>query len=103
MLFRSVISAASGPEALEADLLNQGPIAVLITDMVMPGINGSVLAGLLRERRPGLSIIYISGYPGDTPAGGDSFLQKPFTPASLTAKVREVLDRRASSIAAGKC
>jgi two-component system cell cycle sensor histidine kinase/response regulator CckA len=112
-----VIVAAGGAEALEVDRRHEGPISLVITDMVMPGMNGSALARLLMDRRPALAVIFISGYPDgaleDAPEGGGapegrdslpgtaSFLQKPFDPAVLAAKVREVLDRRKDVVAAG--
>jgi YesN/AraC family two-component response regulator len=74
-----------------------GGIDLLLTDVVMPGMNGRELAVRLCERHPGLRILYISGYPdaraadpnGQHPVAG--YLQKPFTPRSLAAKVCEVL------------
>jgi signal transduction histidine kinase/ActR/RegA family two-component response regulator len=101
----TVIAAAGGTEALAAESRYPGAISLLITDMVMPGMNGSDLARQLRERRPAMAVMYVSGYPSDTLDGpavaGTSFLPKPFTPAALTAAVRDVLDHRKES-AAGK-
>jgi PAS domain S-box-containing protein len=94
-----VLVAASGPEALEVAQSHHGSIDVLITDMVMPRMNGRELAVKLSEDRPETSILYMSGYPGDTLqstgalTGEAEFLQKPFAPIVLTAKVREILDR----------
>ena len=71
---------------------------LMITDVIMPGMNGTALAGRLRARLPHIKIIYMSGY---TDAGivdigllasGHAFLQKPLTAESLVRKVREVLD-----------
>jgi signal transduction histidine kinase/CheY-like chemotaxis protein len=96
----TVLAAASGPEALGLARLHEGPIDVLITDMVMPRMHGSDLAQELLEDRPGIAIIYMSGYPGDAFQGEKaldaeaSFLQKPFAPIMLIAKVREVLDNK---------
>jgi CheY-like chemotaxis protein len=96
----TVLAAASGPEAMEVARLHEGPIDALITDMVMPRMHGSDLAEKLRADRPGIATIFMSGYPGDSfhgekALGEDaSFLQKPFAPVLLIAKVREVLDRR---------
>ena len=101
-----VIAAAGGDEALEAESRHPEPISMLITDMVMPGINGAELAQLLRDRRPSLAVLFVSGYPSDTlddvsmAESGASFLAKPFTPAGLTAAVRAGLDRRKESAAA---
>jgi two-component system, cell cycle sensor histidine kinase and response regulator CckA len=99
----TVLAAASGPEALEVARLHEGTIDVLITDMVMPRMHGSDLAEKLLVDRPGIAVIFMSGYPGDTFHGkkaldaGASFLQKPFAPITLIAKVREVLDARAQN------
>ncbi len=66
----------------------------------MPKMGGSELAGRLRSERPGLKILYVSGYIDDPIVrrdvleSGTPFLQKPFTPGALTRKVREVLDGR---------
>jgi two-component system cell cycle sensor histidine kinase/response regulator CckA len=95
----TVLSASDGAEALE--ILRQwgGPIDLLITDVIMPGINGGQLADALCGETPGLQVLYISGYPEDAIARhgvlqpGRSFLQKPFPPGVLLRKVREVLDR----------
>src|SRR5438270_6607560 len=69
-------------------------IDVLLTDIVMPEISGQELASQVRSRWPHARVIYTSGYPSDELKGmqGDSaFLQKPFTPHELMAKIREVL------------
>ena len=74
-------------------------IELLFTDVVMPVLSGPDLAARLVPERPGLRVLYTSGYADAAAAhhglvedGGD-FLQKPFTPAALAVKVREVLDR----------
>ena len=76
---------------------------LLISDLVMPGMNGQQLAARMLERMPGLKVLYISGYVEEI-AGRSSeisrtdealdFLQKPFTPDALSRKVREVLESR---------
>jgi nitrogen-specific signal transduction histidine kinase len=92
-----VLLAASGPEALEIVRTHDGAIDLLITDMVMPKMNGRELARRLLEKRPGTPVLFISGYL-DTqfdPSDGNSppaFMQKPFAPYELTARVREMLD-----------
>jgi CheY-like chemotaxis protein len=94
-----VLVAGSGTEALEVARVYEGPIDILITDMVMPRMNGRELAVRLRQERPGTAVLYMSGYPGDTLqstgalSGEAEFLQKPFAPIVLTGKVREILDR----------
>ncbi len=73
------------------------PPDLLVTDVVMPGITGSELARLLRERSPATAVLYVSGYTRDIAGMGDpdvDYLSKPFTPAELLSKVRAVLDRR---------
>ncbi|MCM2257754.1 MAG: response regulator [Vicinamibacteria bacterium] len=71
---------------------------VLVTDVVMPGLSGLELARRLRERRPGLHVLFISGYSGDALAGRDGLeagvrlLEKPFTPEALLRALRAALD-----------
>lgn len=92
-----VLSARTGMEAIS--LFHQsGPVHLLVTDMVMPGMNGRDLAEKLASMNPGLKTIYMSGYNedfGDHPAPlldkTLPFLQKPFTAAELSTKVKEVL------------
>jgi PAS domain S-box-containing protein len=89
-----VVQAASGEEALERVATVAEPIALLLTDVVMTGINGRVLAERLRVLYPKLCVIYTSGYTEDVvlragvTADGVTFLQKPFTPQSLLERVR---------------
>ena len=70
--------------------------------MILPGIDGHQLAGRVRGERPGIRVLYTSGYSGDEMVGrgldrGDHFLQKPFLPEDLRSKVREALDGPAAS------
>jgi FixJ family two-component response regulator len=72
----------------------------LITDVVMPRLSGRELGEWLAGLRPGLKLLYMSGYTDDAIVrhglvhAGTAFLQKPFPPAALMRKVREVLDQR---------
>jgi DNA-binding response OmpR family regulator len=69
-------------------------IDVLLTDVVMPEISGQELAAKVRSRWPGVRVIYTSGYPSEELKDmhrDAAFLQKPFTPAELMDKIREVL------------
>ena len=92
-----VLEAGGGGAALAVSA-GAGAIHLLVTDVVMPGMGGRELAGRLRGLRPGLRVLYMSGYTDDALvrhgvlAGEAAFLQKPFTPESLARKVREVLD-----------
>jgi CheY-like chemotaxis protein len=94
-----VLAAASGPEALEVAASTSRPIHLLITDVVMPRMSGRELAARLTGLRPGLRVLYSSGYAatGIVDDGvleeGIDFLQKPYSPAALAARVREVLDK----------
>jgi PAS domain S-box-containing protein len=97
-----VLTAADGDEALRVAAAHEGPIHMLITDVVMPGTAGRTVASILTERRPGLRVLYMSGYTDDAVIRhevlreGMNFLQKPFTPVALTYKVREVLEEHAT-------
>ena len=101
-----VLSAADAVQALAAAEGHHGPIHILVTDVVMPGLSGSQLAQRLLRRRPEIQVLYISGYPEDSIShhgvldAGQHFLQKPFPPGQFLEKVREVLDTRAPAGAA---
>ena len=91
-----VIEAASGGAALDLMAGSPDPIDLLITDVVMPGIDGPALVEEFRAARPGLKVIFISGYAESsfrTANGGASlhFLAKPFSLKQLAAKVKDVL------------
>ena len=93
----TVVEASSGPEARQ--VLARHPIDLLLTDVVMPGDSGLVLAGQLRQALPGLKVLFMSGYTADLnkyqgiPEQPEmAFLPKPFTPDALARKVRQVLD-----------
>src|SRR6202158_3182011 len=93
-----VLTAADGPKAQQVAAQNAGPIHLLLTDVVMPGINGRVLAERLASLHPAMKVLYMSGYTDSFIAGhgvleeGIHLLHKPFTEDALMRKVRELLD-----------
>ena len=93
-----VLSAAYSDEALLLAGRYEGGIALLITDVVLPGMNGRELAERLRSVHPAMKVLYMSGYTDDVAVQHGvlsarlPFLQKPFTPDDLMRKVREVLE-----------
>ena len=93
-----VLEAASGEDAAAIAARHEGPIDLLMTDVVMPGMSGRELAEQLLPRRPGMRLLYASGYTEDAivrhgvSSLETAFLEKPFTPNGLLRKVREVLD-----------
>jgi two-component system, cell cycle sensor histidine kinase and response regulator CckA len=95
-----VLEAKDGLEAIEVSERFKGPIDLLLTDMVMPGMGGRQLAEELTRRRPEIRLAYMSGYTGQAVGSqgpvdpGSVFLLKPFTRELLTRKIREALDRR---------
>ena len=97
----TVLVAASGGDAERVAGQHEGPIHLLMTDVVLPGLNGREVARRLEATRPGIRVLYLSGYTDDAIVHhgvlepGVAFLQKPFTPAVLARKVREVLDSAA--------
>jgi CheY-like chemotaxis protein len=88
-----VLAAASGAEALRAAAEHSGPIDLLLTDVIMPGMNGRELAERLAAARPATPALFLSGYtdeilgPQGVLAPGVHLLQKPFTAAELVAAV----------------
>jgi PAS domain S-box-containing protein len=94
----SVLEASSGESALWVSENYQGKIDLLLTDVVMPGINGNVLAERLSERRPEINIIFMSGYTDDAIAHhgvlneGVVLVNKPIKGYVLAGRIREVLD-----------
>ena len=94
----TVLDAKSAEQALAVAGARQGPIHLLVADVVMPGASGRELARRLAQSRPETRVLYVSGYTDDAIVHhgmldpGLKFLQKPFTPAALARKVREVLD-----------
>jgi len=98
----TVLAARNGAEALEIVAQHPSKIHLMITDVVMPGMNGRELAQHARARRSYLKVLYVSGYTGEAVLQhrllepGVAFLQKPFTPDVLARKTREVLDNTKS-------
>jgi signal transduction histidine kinase/ActR/RegA family two-component response regulator len=92
-----VLVAADGAQALSVAAAHDGPLDLLLTDVVMAGFDGPELAGRLRAVRPDLRTLFMSGYsrhhavPADEPSERVGFLAKPFTYESLLAKVAEVI------------
>jgi CheY-like chemotaxis protein len=104
----SVLAAPSGWDALQVAERHRGPIHLVVTDVVMPGLSGRELVRQLARVRTGVAVLYISGYSEDAIAQhgvldpGTAFLQKPFTPDRLARKVREVLDAAKAPLRAAK-
>jgi CheY-like chemotaxis protein len=92
-----VLEASSGPAAIECAARELGPIAVVLTDVIMPKMSGKELADRLVATRPTLRVLYASGYTDDSVVHhgvldqGVNFLQKPITAASLLSKLDEIL------------
>ena len=95
-----VLEGGDAAEALAAAQRHTGPIHLLIADVILPGPSGRELARRLAVARPDTKVVYVSGYTDDAIVHhgmlepGLNFLQKPFTPATLARKVRDVLDAK---------
>jgi DNA-binding response OmpR family regulator len=93
----TVLEALDVADATRLAQTHPGPIDLLVTDVVMPGASGPELARRLRAQRPDLRVLCMSGYPESADrrlegeAGWNAWLQEPFTPAGLMAKVRDCL------------
>jgi signal transduction histidine kinase/ActR/RegA family two-component response regulator len=102
-----VLTADSPQAALEVARATKGPIHLLVSDIVMPGMNGRDLALALRELRPGLHTLFMSAYPQEEVSrlAGDisdcNFIQKPFRPLDLAARLEDVLGQQEQAAAAG--
>ncbi len=96
----TVLAAGGAAEAHALCAAHKGPIDLLLTDVVMPETGGRALAAALTRDRPGMRVLYMSGYSDEAVVlhgvleAGTAFLQKPFTPEGLARKVRETLDGR---------
>jgi two-component system, cell cycle sensor histidine kinase and response regulator CckA len=95
----NVLVADSGPQALKIIGEYSGTIHVVLTDVIMPEMSGFKLVEEIRSRRPDLKTILMSGHTDETivnsgvVGSGDAFVEKPFTPASLLKRVRNVLEK----------
>ena len=95
----SVLTAQDGEEAIKVSKEHDGPIHLMVTDVVMPNMSGKELAERLNALRPDMKVLYMSGYTDNAIvhhgvlAQEMVFIQKPFTPESLARKVREVIDK----------
>ena len=93
-----MLQAPNGEDALTLSRGHRGNIHAVISDIVMPGMGGRVLAATLLAERPGLKSLLLSGYTDEAVlrheliGAGTGYLQKPFSPDALLRKVREVLD-----------
>ena len=100
----AVLTACDGEEALRLSKNHAGEIHLMITDDIMPGMRGHELAEVMRNLRPQIKVLFISGYTDDAAihqgvlVEGIQFLQKPFTPDALAHKARSVLDRGECSL-----
>ncbi len=98
-----VMTADSGEHALTLYKNHKGPIAMLITDVIAPGMSGPMLADKLSEIQPNLKVLYISGYDNThvvqkyVVERGHVLLAKPFTVAELQAKMKEMLTSRVAA------
>jgi PAS domain S-box-containing protein len=97
MIGFEVLVARDGMDALALSEHHEGTIDLLVTDVIMPGVTGPELAGRMQELRPGLRVLYMSGYTDERLAdvgfstGRAGFLQKPFTLEALTEALRDVM------------
>jgi FixJ family two-component response regulator len=96
-----VLEATSGSDGVLMAQNHTGPIALLLTDVVMPRMSGGVLAERIAALRPEVRVLFMSGYTDEAIVrhgvleAGMHFIEKPFTPTTLAVKVRAVLKARA--------
>jgi PAS domain S-box-containing protein len=100
-----VLPAGEGEDALALARAFHGPIDLLLSDLIMPGLGGRELAERLRQSRPETAVLYMSGYSDEAVVRRGvvdpdaSFLEKPFATTDLAARVREILDQRSAGAA----
>jgi response regulator RpfG family c-di-GMP phosphodiesterase len=89
-----ILYARHGAEALALARAYQDPIHLLVTDMVMPGMTGSMLVAEFLKLKPETKVLYMSGYPDSLGRLVDTtlFIQKPFTPEEFYGRVRDILN-----------
>ncbi len=93
----NILSVADGAAALTLAINHQGPIDLLLTDVILPGINGRQLAEQLKLLRPEIAVLFTSGHPQNVIASSGvldpdvAFIAKPYSPEELAAKLREVI------------
>jgi CheY-like chemotaxis protein len=98
-----LLVGVDGQDALRVAAAHPGPIDIVVTDVVMPGLGGRELADSLRERHPGIRVLYVSGYTDDAVVRHGlihdqvAFLGKPYDHVTLAGKVRQVLDGAAAT------
>ena len=98
----TVLEADGGAEAIRTAQTYPGEIHLLVSDVVMPEMGGRQLLEVVRKYRPGLRVLFMSGYTDDAVllhgvvGTTDAFIQKPFTPLGLARKVREVINAPAT-------
>src|SRR3954451_5050281 len=103
----TILTADSGEHALTLYKNNKGPIDLLITDVIAPGMSGPMLADKLTELQPDLRVLYISGYDNThvvqkyVVEKGHALLSKPFTVEEIKSKVNELLMPAARGGSAG--
>ena len=96
-----ILTALNGKEALEISRKYKDKIDLLITDVVLPSINGRKLAKILQQERPNIQIIFMSGYPADIVAPKNiiesniHFINKPFSRKTVTNIIQTALDKKA--------
>jgi DNA-binding NtrC family response regulator len=94
----TVLPAQDAAEALAIEERHHGTIHLVVSDVIMPGLSGPALAQRIVQRRPDITVLFVSGHAGrqaidlGVSSSNVSFLQKPFTPESLVASVRARLD-----------